>query len=107
MTITEIYTTTKHPEYNAYIKALCRLASSYVPEIRKQFAAKAVENFQNETLRALVLAYGEETEKLDAARLQDFTWAARDIETAGSLEDTCLNNAKHYAATIKFFYLGK
>ena len=45
-------------EYKAYVKALCHLASQYIPEIRRQFAAKAVELFQNETIRRLVLAYG-------------------------------------------------
>ena len=103
----EIYEITSSAEYKTYIAALARLASDYVPHIRKQFAAKALENFQNETLRTLVIAYGEEIKKLDADRLQDFEWAAKDPDGVHSLEDSCLNKAKHFAATIKFFYLDK
>ena len=103
---TETYKITSSEEYKTYIAALARLASDYVPELRKQFAAKAVENFQNETLRTLVIAYGEEIKKLDADRLREFEWAAKDPDGLHSLEDSCLNKARHFAATIKFFYLG-
>lgn len=94
-------------EYKAYIKALCHLASQYIPEIRRQFAAKAVELFQKETIRRLVLAYGEEAKKLEEERLREFTWAANYTESEYSLEDSCLNNAGHYAAAIKLFFLEK
>lgn len=102
---------TSSEEYQNYIGALCNLASQYIPEIRRQFAEKALENFQNETIRALVLAYGDEVKKLEADRLRDFGWAAKHPEWAANpaesgytLEDSCLNNANHYAAAIKLFF---
>lgn len=107
MTDHEKFQITQSEEYKTYIAALCRLASGYIPEIRRQLAEKALENFQNETLRRLVLAYGEEIQKLDADRLREFSWAASNPETGYSLEDSCLNNAEHYAAAIKLFFLDK
>lgn len=107
MSENERYEVTRSAEYEAYIEALCHLASVYIPEIRRQFAAKAVELFQNETIRRLVLAYGEEAKKLEKERLREFAWAARYPEYEYSLEDTCLNNACHYAAAIKLFFLEK
>ena len=96
---------TKTPEFKAYLEALCRLASDYVPRIRVQFAEKAVEKFQDETTRKLVLAYGEEIKKLDADRLRDFTWRAENPAVlAHNLEDSCLNNAGNYHAAIKFLF---
>ncbi len=106
MTTTEIYTITTTAEYKTYINALCRLASGYIPKIRRQFAEKALVNFQNETIRKLVIAYGAECEKLDESRLRDFKMVADDPELYGhGLEDYCLNNAEHYAAAIKLFFL--
>lgn len=108
MTDTEKFKITQSEEYKTYIAALCRLASGYVPKIRLQFAEKALENFQSKTLRTLVIAYGEECKKLDADRLRDFMWKANDPETlCHNLEDSCLNNAEHYAAAIKLFFLDK
>ena len=98
---------TQSEEYKTYIKALCRLASAYIPEIRKQFAAKAFGLYANETIRQLVIEYGKELEKLEESRLRDFTFAVDYPDTEVSLEDTCLNNAGHYAAAIKLFFLGK
>lgn len=96
---------TKTPEFNAYLEALCRLASDYVPRIRVQFAEKAVEKFQDETIRKLVLAYGEEMKKLDASRLQDFIWRAKEPRVmAHNLEDSCLNKAHSYHDAIKFLF---
>ena len=96
---------TKTPEYKAYLEALCRIASEYVPRIRIQFAEKAVEKFQDETTRKLVLAYGEEIKKLDADRLRDFTWRAENPATmAHNLEDSCLNKAHSYHDAIKFLF---
>lgn len=94
-------------EYKAYIKALCRLASQYIAEIRQKYAARAYELYANETIRQLVLAYGEEVEKLDQDRLRDFSFVAEYPNFEGHLEDSCLNNARHYEAAIKFFFLGK
>ena len=107
MTEAERFEITRSGEYKAYIEALCHLASQYIPEIRRQFAAKACELFQNETIRQLVLAYGEEAKKLEEERLREFTWAANYTESEYSLEDSCLNNAGHYAVAIKLFFLGK
>lgn len=97
---------TQSAEYRTYIAALCRLASQYVPEIRQQYAARAYEMFQNESVRRLVLAYGEERERLEESRLREFLWASepgRESNTY-SLEDTCLNNARHYGEAIRFFF---
>jgi hypothetical protein len=93
-------------EYQAYMKALCRIASQYVSRIRVQFAEKAFEMFQNETVRKIVLAYGEEAEKLDERRLRDFRFAAeyRDTIFEESLNDDCLNAAHHYASTVKLLF---
>ena len=96
---------TQSAEYRTYIAALCRLASQYVPEIRQQYAARAYEIFQNESVRRLVLAYGEELERLEESRQREFLWASEPgRETTYSLEDTCLNNASHYGAAIRFFF---
>lgn len=104
----ERFEVTQSSEYKPYIEALCHLASQYVPEIRRQFAAKAVELFRNETIRRLVIAYGEEAKKLEQELLQEFSWAAKSPESGlYSLETSCLNNAAHYAAAIKLFFLGK
>lgn len=108
MTDHEIYTITQSPEYAPYMKALSRLASAYIPRIRRQFAEQALEKFQNETVRRLVLAYGEEVEKLDADLLSDFKWAARYAGTENAepytLETSCLNHAAHYGETLKFLF---
>lgn len=63
---------TQSEEYKKYMKALCRIASGWVSKIRIQFARKAFEKYQDETLRRLVLACGEEIEKQDAYRLREF-----------------------------------
>lgn len=106
MTDIEKFDITHSEEYKTYIKALCRLASQYIPKIRRQFAEKAFELFQNETIRKLVLAYGIEIEKLDEDRLRDFNLAADYPESlAHGLEDSCLNNAGHYAQAIRLFFI--
>lgn len=92
-------------EYNEYLAALCRLASQYVSRIRVQFAEKAYEMYQNETVRRIVNAYSEEVEKLDNDRLYDFKHAARHgATTPESLSDSCLNKARSYGDTIKMLF---
>ena len=92
-------------EYKAYMKALCRLASQYVSRIRVQFAEKAFNMYQNETIRRLVLAYGEEAEKLDADRLRDFSFVSEHISfDENHLEDSCLNHAGDYGQSIFFLF---
>lgn len=92
-------------EYKDYLNALCRLASDYVSRIRVQFAEKAYDMYQNETVRRIVYAYGEEMEKLDADRIREFAYVAHfGATTPEHLNDTCLNNARHYAATIKMLF---
>ena len=92
-------------DYKEYLKALCHLASGYVSRIRVQFAEKAYEMYQNETVRRIVLAYGEEIEKLEHDRLKDFERAARyGACTVESLEDSCLNHADHYGQTLKMLF---
>ena len=92
-------------EYKVYIKALCWVAEDYVSRIRVQFAEKALEMYRNETVRKIVLAFGKEHEKLEERRLRDFMHAAEfGACTDESLTDDCLNNARHYAATIKMLF---
>lgn len=92
-------------EYKVYIKALCWVAEDYVSRIRVQFAEKAYEMYQNETVRKIVLAYGEEHEKLESRRLRDFMHVAEyGACTDESLNDDCLNHASHYGATIKMLF---
>lgn len=92
-------------EYKAYLAALCRLASMYVSRIRVQFAERAYENYADPTIRRMVLAYGDEAEKLDRDRLSDF----RHVSEYGAdddawLKDSCLNNASAYAKAIWFLF---
>lgn len=105
MTDFEKFDITHSEEYKAYIAALCRLASDYVPRIRRQIAEKAFDNYSDPTLRRLVLEYGKECEKLDADRLRDFEMVANAPELyAHGMQDSCLNHAAHYAAAIKLFF---
>lgn len=99
------YKITQSEEYKTYMKALCRLACDYVPRIRVQFAAKAYEKYQDETTRRIVLAYGEASEEHDEYLLRHFTWASDD-ETPNEhdVENDILNNARHYASTIKMLF---
>lgn len=95
----------KDPDFELYMTALCRLASGYVSRIRVQFAEKAVDMFENETVRRIVLAYGEEVEKLDHDRLRDFQHVTKyGATTPESLGDSCLNHARHYGETIKMLF---
>lgn len=106
MTDTKKHEILHSAEYKSYIEALCRLASDYVPRIRRQFADKAFEMYQNETIRQLVAAYHREAKKLDESRLRDFEMVASDPTSyICQLEDTCLNHKKSYADTIKLFFL--
>lgn len=92
-------------EYAEYLKALCRLASQYVSRIRAQFANKAYDMYQNETVRRIVYAYGEQVEKLDAYRLREFRYACKyGVEKPEFLGDDCLNNAGSYGETIKMLF---
>lgn len=92
-------------DYNEYLKALCRLSSQYVSKIRVQFAEKAYEMYQNETVRRIVYAYGEEIEKLDSDRLREFIFAAKHgAISPESMDDSCSNHARHYAETIKMLF---
>ena len=101
MTDIERYTITSTDEYKAYLKALCRIASEYVSRIRVQFAEKAFDKYQDETLRRIVLTYGEEAEKLDEQRLFDFRCVSQyGAKSPDSLDDFCLNKAAHYAQTV-------
>lgn len=107
MTDHEVLVIKHSEEYKAYLKALCRLASPYVTRIRAQYARKAFEMYQNETVRKIVLAYGEEAEDLDAHRMRDFEFIVDrpDYESAEeTLKDWCLNKASSYAETIAFLF---
>ena len=98
----EVLSVRQSADYKAYIEALCRIAEEYVPRIRVQFAQRADEMYQDETVRKIVLAYGAEHEKLEARRLRDFTFAVEHPGT--SLEHDCLNHARHYAQTVKMLF---
>lgn len=107
MTELEILKIRHSEEYKKYTAALCRWASQFVPRIRAQYARQAFDKFQDETTRRIVLAYGEEAEKLDASRLRDFGFIADhpDWESAEtSLEDFCCNNAGNYGTTIALLF---
>lgn len=101
------WNTSRTEEYQAYSKALCRLASGYVSSIRILFATQAFEKYEDPTIRRLVLEYGKECEKLDRQRLRDFeNYALLDDDEYHSecLEDSCLNNARHYEEAIKLLF---
>ena len=99
------YEIIRSEEYKAYLKALCRYASGYVSRIRVQFAERAYEKYQDPTTRRIVLAYGEEIEKLDADRLRQFESASRyGALTEESLNDSCLIHAGAYGETIKLLF---
>ena len=96
---------TNSDEYNAYIKALCRLASHYISPVRVKFAERAYKMYGDPTVRKLVLAYGAECDELDDYRLRDFTFASKyGACTPESLNDWCLNKAKHYGEAIWFLF---
>ena len=112
MTSSEINAIIRSEEYKKYIKALSRLSFDYVSRIRVKFAEQAFEKYQDESIRRLVLAYGEQIEKLEAHHLDDFSRIAEHVAIGiddhhdnDSLEDWCLNSAKHYAEAIKLFFL--
>ena len=99
------YKITRTDEYKTYLSALCRLASGYVSRIRVQFADKAYEMYQDETVRRIVLAYAEEIVKLDAARLFDFRHVSEyGTDNTECLHDSCLNHAGAYGETIKMLF---
>lgn len=97
---------TTSEEWKEYIAALSECASYYVPRIRQQFAAKAFENFQNETIKKLVIAYGEEAEKLRESRKRDFMFYAEnpDMIKDDYLKDTCLSHEGDYRNTLMFLF---
>ena len=98
------YRITSSDEYKSYMKALCRLACEYVSEIRVQFADKAYDMSQDETVRKIVLEYGKEAEELDKDRLMDFRHISEFGPNEYGMRDTCLNNARHYAKTIYMLF---
>ena len=105
--MTDRFEITHSEEYQTYLKALFELAWNYVPRIRKQFADKAYEKFQDETTRRIVLAYGEE---LDKARKDIFSqfesvshwddWSSNESQ----YEVFCLNHASAYGNTISMLF---
>lgn len=99
------YELAKNIDFEDYMSALCRLASGYVSRIRVQFAEKALDMYENETVRRIVLAYGEECEKLDHDRNREFLYVAKyGATTPDHLNDSCLNNFRHYGETIKMLF---
>lgn len=93
-------------EYKQYLSALCKLSSRWVSRIRVQFANKAYNFYQDETIRKLVLAYGEEAEKREHERLREFTNAAEWLDAKDEyLEDShCLIHDEEYAQALYFLF---
>lgn len=104
--IAQDYNITHSEEYKEYLSALCRCASCWIAELRIQYAQKAYEMYQNETVRKIVLEYGKLVKKADEYNLKRFTWAAEDPETstADSVRGDCLNKAGSLADTIYFLF---
>ena len=89
-------------EYKEYLAALSKLSATWVPRIRIQFARKAYNFYQNETIRKLVLAFGEETKKREDDRLRNFEYAAEWNDCSEDhLEDShCLIHDGEYARAL-------
>lgn len=89
-------------EYKEYMAALSKLSSRWVPRVRIQFARKAYNLYQNETIRKLVLAFGEETKKREADQLRNFEFAAEWNDSPEDyLEDSnCLIHDDEYAQAL-------
>lgn len=100
------YSIIRSDEYKEYLTALCKLSTKWVDKIRIQYASKAYEMYQNETVRKLVLAYGKEITKLERNELYYFEQAARDEDPKVSvaLMRDCLNKAEAFANTIEFLF---
>ena len=100
------YTITTSEEYKEYLSALCRCSSTWVASIRVQYARKAYRMYQDETVRKLVLKYGEEAKKADAYELREFTWASEEEDDAKAdrLHGDCLNIASALAKTIHYLF---
>lgn len=93
-------------EYKAYLSALSKLSSKWVTRIRLQFARKAYNCYQDETIRKLVLAYGEETKKREADRLRNFEYAAEWSDCSEDhLEDShCLIHDEEYGRALYLLF---
>ena len=97
-------------EYKQYIAALADCACYYVDRIRIQFAEKAYQNYFNETIKKLVIAYGEESEKLRKQRERDFYFAVEyydDYIKEGrevSVKDSCINKEKAYREALLLLF---
>ena len=99
------YKVTTSAEYKEYVRALCRLASTYITPIRHKLAVQAYDMYHNETVRQIVLAYGKEAEKLDEYRYRNFDYASEYPDTPEDwLKDDCLNKAASYEDTIKMLF---
>lgn len=84
MDVSKIRAITLSDEFREYTDALCEYASNFVPEIREQFAEKAFEMYQNESVRKLVLAYGKDAEERRKNRKKYFQWACESAATGES-----------------------
>ena len=98
---------TSSEEYQDYLKALFDLAWGYIPQIRKQFADRAYEKYQDETTRRIVLAYGKEREEAKDRIFRQFQnvskyddWSSEEF----NYEVSCLNMAASYGNTIKMLF---
>ena len=98
------YRTTSSEEYKAYLAALWRCSAHWVDKIQIQYARKAYEMYQNETVRKLVLKYGEQIAKLDEYCMDRFRYASKYEDASPNLHDDCLNIAGSLAQSIHFLF---
>ena len=98
-------------DYQKYMKGLALYSFQYVESVRRKFAVKAWEMYQNETVRKLVIAYGEEYTAREQSYIRDFCFAVEHYEPEKIQElneahfgTSCLNRAHSYGDTIKFFF---
>lgn len=95
------------PEFEIYLKGLSRLAFNYIPSIRAKLLSKALEMYHDPAVVRLVNQYYTEQQKLEADLFGAFRNELIFGEPEGyeaHLEDSCLNNAKHYHAAIMMLF---
>ena len=93
-------------EYKDYLAILSELSSCWVSRIRMQFARKAYNMYQDETIRKLVFAYGEEHKKREDERIRQFSFAAEWLDRDDDyLRDShCLIHDEEYRQTLYFLF---
>lgn len=109
---TEILSTIQSDDYKRFTEILLHRAMTWVPRIRRQYAIKAYEMYQNPTVRKLVFAYGEEVDNLQKDLLREFRSLSEAKPTGQDpeeldfyrMEGSCLNHAGAYAQAIDLLF---